>query len=281
MNFLLTNDDGVTAPGLWAAASALAELGRVLVVAPSGNCSGFGAAYPPGQSLSFFPYSNGADHPAGVVAFGVNAMPATCAHVGLSGLFGFEHIDLVVSGVNEGANMGRDVFYSGTVGAALTAHFLGKPAIAFSLAVEPSSRPCWETTRHIVRQVVMMWRDEAQLCNSPEHTAPLLYNVNVPNRDTAALRGLRLTGLSTHSFLPAGRFERAAERPDDQTTYMLIRRLHTAARPGHELWSDAWAVEQDYVSITPLRPTHNTLSADWWGSPATLLQAEQHYAAAR
>lgn len=278
MNFLLTNDDGVTAPGLWAAASALAELGRVVIVAPSGNCSGYGPAYPPGQSLSFFPYRHGNDHPAGVMAFGLSATPATCAHVGLSGVFGVADVDLVVSGVNEGANMGRDVFYSGTVGAALTAHFLGKPAIAISLAVEPGHAAHWESARQAVRDVVGLWIEDAQRAFGAGRpaSAPALYNVNVPNRPAAALRGLRVTGLSAHSFLPASHFEQAS----DQANRVLIRRMERNTPAGHELWSDAWAVDQGYISITPLTPAHNALAVDPWITPAALLQATAEYALA-
>ncbi len=278
MNFLLTNDDGVTAPGLWAAAGALAELGRVLIVAPSGNCSGFGPAYPPGQSLSFFPYRNGGDHPAGVTAFGLNATPATCAHAGLSGIFGVETIDLVVSGVNEGANMGRDVFYSGTVGAALTAHFLGKTAIAVSLVVEPGRPAHWESARQVVRDVVDMCIEEERRAHRSGQTAPspALYNVNVPNRVAADLRGLRMTGLSAHSFLPATRFERASDQA-------LIRRAEHVPPLSYELWSDAWAVAQGHISVTPLQPAQNALSAqiasaDLWTAPAALLEAMPQYA---
>ncbi len=259
MKFLLTNDDGVTAPGLWAAASALAEVGQVLIVAPSGNCSGYGPAYPPGQVLSWFPYRNGSNHPAGVTAYGLSATPATCAHVGLSGVFGMQDFDLVVSGVNEGANIGRDVFYSGTVGAALTAHFLGRPAIAISLAVQPGQAAHWDSARQAVREVVALWREDQQ-----RGYREVFYNVNVPNRVVGDLRGLRVAGLSGHSFLPASRFEQAPNQPNQ----VLIRRVEDCAPAGHALWSDAWAIEQGHVSITPLKPAHNALPADLCDVPA-------------
>ncbi|MCB0228385.1 MAG: 5'/3'-nucleotidase SurE, partial [Anaerolineae bacterium] len=133
MNILLTNDDGITAPGLWAAARALAPLGSVLVVAPSTNWSGYGAALPPASELGFAPFTVSNDLQERVTAFSVDGTPAACAQVGLSGALSMQSIDLVVSGINAGLNVGRDVFYSGTVGAAITARLMGKPAIAVSL----------------------------------------------------------------------------------------------------------------------------------------------------
>ena len=265
MNFLLTNDDGITAPGLWAAARALAEFGQVLIVAPAANCSGFGAAYPPGQTLAYFAYRNGSDHPDGVTAFGLNATPATCAHVGLSGLFDFGDIDLVVSGANDGANMGRDVLYSGTVGAALTASLLGKPAVAVSLAVERPDRPCWESAEHAVRDVVSAWLRDAQRLH---RASPVVYNVNVPNRAPGALRGQHVTRLSDNSFLALCRFERIAGQPN--LLVVQPRAGQQLAPP--DLWTDAWAVAQGYISVTPLRPAPNVLHMDSLGARASLME---------
>ena len=132
VNILLTNDDGVSAPGLWAAVSALSSAGSVTVVAPASNCSGYGAALPPSGCFSFAPYRLPVGCTGDVKAYGLVGTPAACAQVGLSGVLGGGPFDLVVSGVNLGANMGRDLFYSGTVGAALTAHLMGIPAIAIS-----------------------------------------------------------------------------------------------------------------------------------------------------
>jgi len=255
MNFLLTNDDGVTAPGLWAAARALADFGKVLIVAPAANCSGFGAAYPPGQTLAYFSYHNGADHPDGVTAFGLSATPATCVHVGLNGLLDIGDVDLVVSGVNDGANMGRDVLYSGTVGAALTATLLGKPAVAFSLAVEPPERPCWESAERAVREMVAAWLRDAQ---NPRRGLPVAHNVNIPNRAPGALRGQHMTILGDRSFLSQYRFERAPGQPN-----MLVVQRREDPAPGlPDLWSDAWAVSQGYISVTPLRLVPDVLHVD-------------------
>ena len=162
MNILLTNDDGIAAPGIWAAAKVLARLGEVTIVAPEHNCSGYGAALPPARSISCFPYHHSEGHPDGVTAYGMAGTPATCAHAGLSGVLGGGPFDLVVSGINHGANLGRDVFYSGTVGAALTAHLLGVPAIAISLAAGPAGVAHWATAARALHQAVDLWQANAE-----------------------------------------------------------------------------------------------------------------------
>ena len=113
MNFLLTNDDGIDAPGLWAASRALAELGRVLIVAPNANYSGYGAALPPSRDVFCEAYPASGVTMPGIAAFSLAAPPAVCAQVGLSGALSKMPIDLVVSGINHGANLGHDVLYSG------------------------------------------------------------------------------------------------------------------------------------------------------------------------
>ena len=193
MNFLLTNDDGIAAPGLWAAARALAGLGRVLIVAPSANYSGYGAALPPADEISFSLRPTPRDLPF-VTAFAVDGTPATCAHVGLSGALSAMPIDLVVSGINAGLNVGRDVFLSGTVGAALTARILGYPAIAISLQVGNNSGEHWDTAGACLAELVQTFGETIRLDDAP-------YNVNVPNRPLHELAGVRVTSLSTHSCL--------------------------------------------------------------------------------
>ena len=159
MNFLLTNDDGIDAPGLWAASRALAELGRVLIVAPNANYSGYGAALPPSRDVFCEAYPASGVTMPGIAAFSLAAPPAVCAQVGLSGALSRMPIDLVVSGINHGANLGRDVLYSGTVGAALTAYLLGKPAIAISLDAKLGRR------RPLEHRGVVSARNHQEPCN--------------------------------------------------------------------------------------------------------------------
>ena len=130
MKILLSNDDGYRAEGLEALRRAMKPLGAVTVVAPDRNRSGAS------NSLTLdVPVRADAMTP---IAYYVNGTPTDCVHLAISGLFDFEH-DIVVSGVNDGANLGDDTLYSGTVAAAVEGRFLGLPAIAVSLCVEPGS----------------------------------------------------------------------------------------------------------------------------------------------
>ncbi len=124
MRILVSNDDGYNAPGLEALVQALKGLGELVVVAPETNCSGASNSLTLNRPLSVRQASNG--------FFYVNGTPSDCVHIALTGLLDFRP-DLVVSGINNGANMGDDTVYSGTVAAATEGHLFGIPAIAFSL----------------------------------------------------------------------------------------------------------------------------------------------------
>ena len=247
MKILLTNDDGIAAPGIWAAARALVNLGHVTIVAPAVNHSGFGAALPPARRVSYFPYRHPDSHPENVVAYGVVATPATCVRVGLGGALGGP-FDLVVSGINHGANLGRDVFYSGTVGAALTAHLMGVPAIAISLAVGPGETAHWETAAWVLGQAVHLWQapHSGALSTGPDPT-PVLLNVNVPNRPLSHLADILVTVPASTSCLTRYCFRAAPQAGD--IVVSPIQDNPPAPEPG----TDAWAVEKGFVSITPLR----------------------------
>lgn len=259
MRFLLTNDDGVTAPGIWAAARVLADMGCVTVVAPSTNFSGYGAALPPARAFSYFPYRRPDGHPANVTAYGLTATPASCAHAGLSGALGGGPFDLVVSGINHGANLGRDVFYSGTVGAALTAHILGVPAIAISLDAGDAGVAHWDTAAWALGEVIRLWQDH------PEPT-PVVFNVNVPNLPVSALDGMLITSLANDSCLTKYHFA-----PDPHTENALKITAQKDGRPSAEPWSDAWAVELGYVAITPFRAVPDLLCMLPWGAPSKVV----------
>lgn len=239
MNFLLTNDDGIAAPGLWAAARALAALGRVLVVAPSANYSGYGAALPPADEIGFTLRPTPRDLP-GVTAFAVDATPASCAHVGLSGALSAMPIDLVVSGINAGLNVGRDVFLSGTVGAALTARIMGYPAIAISMEVGNNSGEHWDTAGACLAELVQTVGDAIALDDAP-------YNVNVPNRPLHELAGVRVTTLSAYSCLD--NYQLAVKNGER----LQVERVWRDREQQHPSGSDAWAVAHGYVSLTRLR----------------------------
>lgn len=259
MRFLLTNDDGVTAPGIWAAARALADMGCVTVVAPSTNFSGYGAALPPARAFSYVPYRRPDGHPANVTAYGLAATPASCAHAGLSGALGGGPFDLVVSGVNHGANLGRDVFYSGTVGAALTAHILGVPAIAISLDAGPAGVAHWDAAGWALGEVVRLWQANASTApNINSEPAPVVFNVNVPNLPVSRLSGTLITSLASASCLTRYHFN-----PDPHAENVIAISAHDDPH-APEPWTDAWAVAQGYVAITPFRAIPDLLCAIPW-----------------
>ena len=135
MKILISNDDGYDAQGLVVLKSALDRIADTMVVAPEKNCSGLGSALSLRTSLT------SRDH--GDNVHSINGTPADCVHLALNGLLDFE-ADVVVSGINNGENMGDDTLYSGTVGAALEGRFLRFPALAVSLSWndQRTNRPC-------------------------------------------------------------------------------------------------------------------------------------------
>ncbi len=247
MKILLTNDDGIAAPGIWVAARALAKLGHITIVAPADNHSGYGAALPPARRISYFPYHHPNGHPENVVAYGAVATPATCVHIALGGALGGP-FDLVVSGINHGANLGQDVFYSGTVGAALTAHLLGLPAIAVSLAAASDETAHWETAAWALGEAIRLQRASASgaLGAAPDSPPPL-FNINVPNRPLPRLAGTLVTVPAIISCLTRYRF--CADPHAGNIIVSPSQDHQRTPEPG----TDAWAVERGYVAITPLR----------------------------
>jgi 5'-nucleotidase len=202
-----------------------------------------------------------------VTAFAVTATPASCAQLGVHGVFGDGPFDLVVCGINAGANVGRDVLYSGTVGAALTAHLLGVPAIAVSLDTHSACTAYWDTAAWAIREVIEMWLTQRQ-------SEPLMFNVNVPDRPVIAIRGVQLTSFSTHSFLNQYRFEH------DGNGTSTLSVIHKGTDRSHEseMWTDSWALAQAYISVTLVRPFADLMRVTPWGisTRITATQPQSH-----
>src|SRR4051794_8443212 len=172
MKILLSNDDGYQAPGLVALYEAIKDLGDVDVVAPEHNNSAKSNALTLYAPLSVREANNGFRY--------VNGTPADCVHVALTGLLGYKP-DLVVSGINNGANMGDDTIYSGTVGAAMEGYLFDVPAIAFSQTqkgwahIEDAARKARELVEHLIAS------------GATSGGKPWLLNVNIPNLPHAEL----------------------------------------------------------------------------------------------
>jgi 5'-nucleotidase len=232
VKILISNDDGYRAEGIRVLTEALMPLAEVTVVAPDRNRSGASNSLTLDVPLRVFPF----DTDRYVV---VSGTPTDCVHLAISGLFEHEH-DMVVSGINDGANLGDDVLYSGTVAAAIEGRFLGLSAIAVSLVIKSGSGLHYETAGRIAAELVM------RIQRSPLHQATIL-NVNVPDLPYEQLKGYKATRLGfRHRSEPIVRSEDPRGRP-----------VYWVGPPG--LGQDAGegtdfdAVANGYVSVTPLQ----------------------------
>lgn len=231
MRVLVSNDDGVDAPGIRVLAERLGAVGQVTVVAPDRDRSGASNSLTLDAPLRVLPMGNGYYRVAGT--------PTDCVHLAISGLFDYAH-DMVVSGVNDGPNLGDDVLYSGTVAAAIEGRFLGLSTIAVSLNTAPGSGRHFDAAAEVARRLV------AQVLRKPLERA-LILNVNVPDRPPGEIRGFRTTRLGfRHPSEPVV----PAEDPHGRPVYWV-----GPAGPQHEAGpgTDFHAVSEGYVSVTPLQ----------------------------
>ncbi|MBC2769340.1 5'/3'-nucleotidase SurE [Pusillimonas minor] len=229
MRILVSNDDGYNAAGIEALTEALRGLGDITVVAPETNCSGSSNSLTLNRPLSVRQASNG--------FFYVNGTPSDCVHIALTGLLDFRP-DLVVSGINNGANLGDDTLYSGTVAAATEGYLFGIPSIAFSL-VERGWKHLDNAAR-VARQVVE--HHIAQPLDSK-----VLLNVNIPAVPSSQLAGTRVTRLGKrHPSEPVIK----SATPYGEPVYWIgpVGNVFDAGAN-----TDFAAIEENYVSVTPLR----------------------------
>ncbi|MDN5864582.1 MAG: 5'/3'-nucleotidase SurE [Gammaproteobacteria bacterium] len=229
LSILLSNDDGVHAPGLALLAASLAPLGEVTVVAPDRNRSGASNSLTLETPLRVAKLDNG--------FLSVNGTPTDCVHLAVTGLLD-RAPDLVVSGINNGANLGDDVLYSGTVAAAMEGRFLGRPAIAVSLVAERPEH--YDSAARVARVLVERMEDMAL-------PAETLLNVNVPDLPWASLKGLRATRLGARH--QAEQTVRSSD-PRGRPVYW-IGQPGAAADAGED--TDFAAVASGAVSVTPLK----------------------------
>lgn len=229
MRILLSNDDGYFAPGLEALARALSEVGDVTVVAPEADRSGASNSLTLDRPLILRRARNG--------FYYVNGTPSDCVHLAVTGML--DHLpDIVVSGINDGANMGDDTIYSGTVAAATEGYLLGVPAIAMSMTRKGSAH--YDTAARIACDLVR------RLTERP-FAAPVLLNVNVPDLPGEQLKGVQVTRLGRrHKAEPVVR----TVNPRNETVYWVG--AAGAAQDAGE-GTDFHATAHGYASITPLQ----------------------------
>ncbi len=233
MKILATNDDGIDAPGLWAAVKELQKVGEVKVVAPQWEQSGGGASITLRQPVKV----NKVDSRLrGVEAYAMEGTPADCVIIGIRSLFP-EKIDMLVSGINRGANMGYDVFVSGTVGAALQGHLHGIPSLATSVnAYEDLD---FEAAAKLAALLAAKIKDG---------TLPkeILLNINLPNLPPKKILGVEVTELSKQSYC-----DTVEKEQNSKEEHYHIK--HNSKDTYHiNQGSDIWALQLNRISITPL-----------------------------
>ncbi|GAC1429702.1 MAG: 5'/3'-nucleotidase SurE [Burkholderiaceae bacterium] len=228
MKILISNDDGYLAPGLAALANAMAGIAEILVVAPDSNRSGSSNSLTLDRPLTVTRAANG--------FYFVNGTPSDCVHIALTGMAEFKP-DLILSGINNGQNMGDDTLYSGTVAAATEGYLFGLPAIALSQV--SSGWGELDGAARVARDLVERRFEELP--------APFLLNVNIPNLPYAALRGVRATRLGKrHVSEPVIR----ANDPHGREIFWIGPT--GAVRDAGE-GTDFHATADGFVSVTPLQ----------------------------
>lgn len=233
MKILIANDDGYLAPGLAALVAACDGLGEIDVVAPEQNASGTSNALTLHRPLSVFTAANGYRY--------INGTPSDCVHVALTGLFAHRP-DLVVSGINNGANMGDDTLYSGTVAAAMEGYLFGIPSVAFSLTDKG-----WHHLDAAQRVVRSLLEQLVAWIGAAADARPWLLNVNIPSRADADMLARRVTRLGRrHASEPVIR----QTNPRGEAIYW-IGPAGDAREAGEG--TDFHATANGCVSVTPLQ----------------------------
>jgi 5'-nucleotidase len=224
VRILVANDDGIYSPGICTLAEIAAEFGDVRVVAPDVEQSSMGHAITASRPLAYRPTRL----KSGIEAYRVNGTPADCVALGIHG---WDNVDVVLSGLNLGLNLGHAVWHSGTLAAAKQAALLGVRGIALSVpsALEADLAPMVPWVDRVLRTLLL-------------ETPPMaLVNVNLPKDP----RGLLWTRASTRGY--DGRIVPARDPLDREVFWFTVTPLASA-----EDQSDRWAVEQRWVSMTPL-----------------------------
>lgn len=228
MKILISNDDGVHAPGLAMLANSLSKVADITVVAPDRNRSGVSNSLTLANPLRVVTAING--------FYSVNGTPTDCVHLAVTGLLK-EMPDMVVSGINEGSNLSDDVLYSGTVAAATEGRFLGLPSIAISLAGPRCEH--YDTAAQVAKLLVLRLREQPL-------TSDTILNVNVPDLPFSDIKGIQVTRLGT----------RHKAEPTIKDTDPRGRKIYWVGQPGPEQdagpGTDFYAVNAGYISITPL-----------------------------
>lgn len=233
MKLLLSNDDGIHAPGLLALFNALQDSHELMVIAPDRDKSGVSNCLTLDRPLQAIHLDER--------RIAIDGTPTDCIHLGTAGIF-MPEPDRVISGINFGANLGDDVLYSGTVAAAMEGRFLKKVSMAISLAVVEHGVA--NLQRFAAAADITRWLLTA--VGNLEFPPRTVLNINIPDLPASAIKGLALSTLGQRL---RGENPVSTRNPRGKTLYWIGRAGGPVARiPG----SDFHAVEQGYVSLTPL-----------------------------
>src|SRR5690242_6867822 len=225
MRILISNDDGIYSPGISALAKAAARFGDVRIVAPDVEQSSMSHAITSSRPLRYKRV-----HVGEFEAYSVNGTPADCVALGTHR---WEHVDLVLSGINLGLNLGNSCWHSGTLAAAKQAALLGSRGIAFSTNVSDNCEPDFSALEPYVAKVLDLLMPNKTLC---------LVNVNLPEKP----KGIRWTRQSVRHY--DGKVVPDKDPKGRSIFWFTVTPLEGAAKG-----TDRWAIEHNWVSITPLR----------------------------
>ncbi len=234
MRILVSNDDGISAPGLWALAGQLMQAGEVVVAAPDREQSATGTAVTLRQPLRV---QKATPLIEGVKAFSVEGTPCDSVILALEKLIE-EPVDLVVSGINQGLNLGDDMLISGTVGAAIQGYMRGLPAIAVSI---PAGYNDWRDAARLAKLLA----EEIKAKKLPQD---IFLNVNLPELPVSEIKGIRITQPAHKTHIDS-----VDEGYDGRRKYYWLVRKKLNNNSAED--TDMWALEHGFISITALQTT--------------------------
>ncbi|SHJ80095.1 5'/3'-nucleotidase SurE [Tepidibacter formicigenes] len=236
MNILITNDDGIRARGIYELANAVKSIGNVYVVAPDSEKSAIGHAITMHSPLRV----KEIDFCEGIKAYSVSGTPADCVKLGIEVILKDINIDFILSGINNGANLGTDVIYSGTVSGAIEGLIQNKPAMAISYVGKNITDEEYKKAGKYVLDIVNKYKNKLDILED------CVMNINIPKLKDKDSKGIKITKLGVRKYENA--FEERID-PFGNKYYWMGGKIREFPQDED---SDIVAVEQGYISITPL-----------------------------
>jgi len=244
MNILVTNDDGIDSAGIWALAEAMNRVGNVTVIAPEKQQSGAGTSLSLHSGISINEVSSPIE---GVDAYAIGGTPSDCVILGLRKVMN-KPVDLLVSGINLGANVGNDILYSGTVMATLQGFLRKIPSIAVSLVIQNSEdQPRFDIASKVTEFLALRIKNDSMPTEA-------IINTNVPNIAPEEIKGITTTRAAASGYHKLSGIKSTSGMSHYTSSYL-------SGKYEVDEGTDIWAINNNMISITPLRPavTHHEL----------------------